>query len=154
MVLLGNIFKRTEKKDKDKKTKDSEIKKDEKKIKKQVKKTSKVLDKKSIEKKNQPRQKKIHPFLDKILISAQITEKATLLAEKNQYIFKVGNKANKPEIKKAVEQTFGVSVENVKIIRIPGKRKKVKGRLKGIKGGYKKAIVKLVKGQSIELLPR
>jgi len=154
MSLLDNIFKKEDKKDKDKKIKDKDTKKTDKKPKKELKKVSKVSGKKNIEKKKEIKQGKIHPFLDQILISAQITEKAALLAKENQFVFKVGNKANKPEIKKAVEQTFGVNVEHVRIVRIPGKRKRVKGKLKGIKGGYKKAIVKLTKGQTIELLPR
>jgi large subunit ribosomal protein L23 len=99
-------------------------------------------------------QKKIHPFLDKILVSAQITEKAAALAEKNQYVFKVGETANKSEIKKAVEQTFGVKVEGVKITKVPSKRKRIRGRFRGVKQGYKKAIVKIRQGQTIELLPR
>ena len=88
-----------------------------------------------------------------ILKSPRITEKATDLAEKNQYIFNVWPGANKTEIKKAVEDVYGINVISVKIINIH--RKKIRlGKTSGFKKGYKKAIVKLAKGQKIEVLPR
>ena len=61
---------------------------------------------------------------DKILISPQITEKATDLAQKNQYVFKVFPKANKTEIKKAIEDLYKVEVSDVKIINVPKKRRR------------------------------
>ena len=90
---------------------------------------------------------------DKILISPQITEKATDLAQKNQYVFKVFPKANKTEIKKAIEDLYKVEVSDVKIINVPKKRRRL-GRISGWKKGYKKAIVKIKEGQKIEVLPR
>lgn len=89
----------------------------------------------------------------KVLKSPQITEKATLLTEKNQYIFKVAQEANKTEVKKAVEGIYKVDVIGVKIIKIPAKRRKL-GKISGWKKGYKKAVVKIKSGQKIELLPR
>lgn len=89
----------------------------------------------------------------KVLESPHITEKATSLVSKNQYVFNVWPRSNKPEIKKAVEGIYGVNVLYVKIINIPSKKRRL-GRTSGLKKGYKKAIVKLKKGQKIEVLPR
>lgn len=88
-----------------------------------------------------------------ILITPQITEKATLLQEQNDYIFKVQKIATKPEIKKAVEEMYGVNVIGVRTINVPRKSKRL-GRSQGWKQGYKKAIVRLGKDQSIEVIPR
>jgi len=82
-----------------------------------------------------------------------ITEKATDLTEKNQYVFRVFANTNKIEIKKAVESLYGVNVMRVRIINIPSKKRRV-GRTIGKKPGYKKAIVKIAEGQKIEVLPR
>lgn len=89
----------------------------------------------------------------KVLESPHVTEKASYLAEKNKYSFKVSKRSNKTEIKKAVEELYGVSVMNVAIINIHRKKKRV-GRTMGFKKGYKKAIVEIKKGQSIEVMPR
>jgi len=88
-----------------------------------------------------------------ILINPQITEKTTMLGQKNQYIFRVVRGANKNEIKKAIEKIYGVRVVDVKIINLPGKKRRI-GRISGWKSGYKKAIVKIKEGQKIEVLPR
>ena len=88
-----------------------------------------------------------------ILKHPHVTEKATNLAEKNQYIFKVFPGASKKEIGNAVEGVYGVRVLGVRTIKIPGKPKRL-GRNIGWKGGYKKAIVILEKGQKIEIMPK
>jgi len=88
-----------------------------------------------------------------ILKAPHITEKTTNLAEKNQYVFKVWGKANKNEIKKAIENLYKVKVMDVKIINVPAKRRRL-GRISGWRKGYKKAIVRLKEGQKIEVLPR
>ena len=88
-----------------------------------------------------------------VLKSPHISEKATNLVEKNQYTFKIFPRTNKVEIKKAVEDLYGVDVLSVKVIKIPKKRKRL-GKITGWKQGYKKAIVKVKKGQKIEVLPR
>ncbi len=88
-----------------------------------------------------------------ILKTPHITEKATDLMENNQYIFKVYKNSNKQEIKKAVEGTYGVDVVSVRIINIPRKRKRL-GKSSGWKKGGKKAIVRIKKGQEIEIVPR
>lgn len=89
----------------------------------------------------------------KVLHSPHIAEKATDFEKENKYVFKVWPKANKIEIKKAIEDTYGVYVEKVKIINIHRRRKRL-GRQMGWKKGYKKAIIKVKEGQKIEILPR
>ncbi|MAJ22575.1 MAG: 50S ribosomal protein L23 [Candidatus Pelagibacter sp. TMED64] len=91
---------------------------------------------------------KIH-FYDSIL-SPIITEKATSLSEQNKIIFKVNIKANKKVIKKNIEKIFKVNVIKLNTIKIKGKNKVVRGK-KVKKADYKKAIVTLKKGQSIDL---
>jgi len=88
-----------------------------------------------------------------VFIIPHITEKATDLSEKNQYVFKVDRKANKNEVKKAVEDLYKVKVQDVKIINIPAKRRQV-GGISGWKKGYKKAIVRVKEGQKIEVMPK
>ena len=79
-----------------------------------------------------------------------ITEKATILSEQNKTVFKVHENANKKTIKKNVEKLFKVNVTKVNIINKKTKIKMRQGR-KSQKSGYKKAIVTLKKGQSIDL---
>jgi len=89
----------------------------------------------------------------RILKTPQVTEKATDLVKKNQYVFKVYSRANKNEVKKAIESVYGVDVISVRIINVPAKRRRL-GRQRGWRKGYKKAIVKIKAGQKIEVLPR
>ena len=79
-----------------------------------------------------------------------ITEKATILSEQNKTVFKVNRSANKKTIKKNIEKIFKVNVIKVNIINKKTKRKIKQGKL-ATKTGYKKAIVTLKKGQSIDL---
>jgi len=80
-----------------------------------------------------------------------ISEKASYLAEKDQYIFEVSPNYNKHEIKKSVEGIYGVNVLSVNIIKIPAKKRRV-GRTEGFRKAYKKAVVKIKNGQKIEIL--
>lgn len=79
-----------------------------------------------------------------------ITEKATLGSEFNQVTFRVPLDATKPEIKLAVEQLFDVKVLAVNTLRQKGKTKMFRGR-RGRRNDYKKAIVRLEEGQSIDV---
>ena len=79
-----------------------------------------------------------------------ITVKATILSEQNKTVFKVHSKANKKNIKKNIEKLLKVNVIKVNIINQKSKLKMKQGR-KSYKTGYKKAIVTLKKGQSIDL---
>ena len=85
-----------------------------------------------------------------VLIRPIITEKTTLLMQENKYTFQVPLNANKVEIRKAVESIFNVKVEKVATIRVLGKTKRM-GRTMGKRSDYKKAIVTLTAGESIEL---
>jgi len=97
------------------------------------------------------KKRKETPQLYRILKSPHVSEKATDLAEKGKYVFKVFPGANKIEIKKTVESLYGVDVLAVNIIKIPPKKRRL-GRISGFKKGYKKAIIKIKKGQKIEIL--
>ena len=84
------------------------------------------------------------------IISPNITEKSTSLSEHNKIVFKVHKGANKNTIKKSIEKIFKVNVVKVNTINLKGKTKLVRGK-KSIKSGYRKAIVTLKKGQSIDI---
>ncbi len=84
-----------------------------------------------------------------ILIRPLITEKSTQLMEEGKYVFVVAKKANKIEIAKAVAQVFNVKVANVNTVNVSGKMKRM-GRFVGKRSDYKKAIVKLAPGETIE----
>tara|TARA_B100001123_G_C14947689_1_gene882408 strand:- start:274 stop:567 length:294 start_codon:yes stop_codon:yes gene_type:complete len=92
--------------------------------------------------------KKIHLY-DKI-ISPIVTEKSTNLSEQNKVVFKVSNKLNKIILKKNIEKIFKVNVIKVNIINKQSRKKITRGKKIKIQG-YKKAIVTLKKGQSIDL---
>ena len=79
-----------------------------------------------------------------------VTEKATILSEQNKTVFKVHKGADKKSIKKNIEKLFKVNVIKVNIINRKTKVKMKQGR-KSYKSGFKKAIVTLKKGQSIDL---
>ena len=86
-----------------------------------------------------------------IIKAPVITEKGSHLAqEETKYIFKVDPKATKQEIKNAVEKIFKVKVESISTINVKPKKKRV-GRYAGMSNKYKKAIIKLENGQTIEL---
>jgi large subunit ribosomal protein L23 len=86
-----------------------------------------------------------------IVRRAMVSEKGTRLREKqNGYLFEVARDANKIEIKRAVESIFSVKVSSVRTIRVHGKPKR-QGRFAGHRPDWKKALVTLKKGDSIEL---
>ena len=87
-----------------------------------------------------------------LVIKPIITEKATLQLEQNKYVFDVLPKATKPEIKAAIESLFDVKVTGVNTIRPPRKKRRV-NRFIGHKPLYKRAIVTLEEGDSIQLFP-
>ena len=91
---------------------------------------------------------KIHLY--DTIISPVVTEKSTNLSELNKIVFKVPYKANKKNLKKNIEKIFKVNVVKVNIINKQSRKKITRGKKVKIKG-YKKAIVTLKKGQSIDL---
>tara|TARA_A100001011_G_C13740044_1_gene607066 strand:+ start:112 stop:414 length:303 start_codon:yes stop_codon:yes gene_type:complete len=91
---------------------------------------------------------KINLF-DKILFPI-VTEKSTNLSSQNKVTFKVPNKANKNNLKKSIEKIFKVNVTKINIINKQARTKLTRGRKIKV-SGYKKAIITLKKGQSIDL---
>ena len=91
---------------------------------------------------------KLHLY-DKVL-SPVITEKSTNLSEQNKVIFKVPGSANKLTLKKSIEKIFKVNVIKINIINKKTRTKQTRGK-QVKKKGYKKAIITLKKGQSIDL---
>ena len=91
---------------------------------------------------------KIHLY-DKIL-SPVVTEKSTNLSELNKIVFKVPDGANKKNLKKNIEKIFKVNVTKINIINKQNRTKVTRGRKVNV-SGYKKAIITLKKGQSIDL---
>jgi large subunit ribosomal protein L23 len=85
-----------------------------------------------------------------VLRAPVVTEKSTLLSERNQFVFRVANDATKPEIKAAIESLFKVRVTAVNTAITKGKAKRFKGR-PGQRSDVKKAVVTLAEGQSIDL---
>jgi len=85
-----------------------------------------------------------------VIVAPVITEKSAIQRENNVYTFKVAKSANKIQIKKAIEEAFGVKVKNVNTANTKAKRKRV-GRYTGMTKTYKKAFVTLEDGNSIEL---
>ena len=90
--------------------------------------------------------------VNEYIVRPHITEKATDLSAQNRYVFVVAPTAAKKEIGYSVEKMYGVKVESVRIINVHPKKMRL-GRSRGIKKGYKKAIVQVKEGQSIEILP-
>lgn len=86
-----------------------------------------------------------------IISVAILSEKSTTIKEKeNKYVFKVNPLANKLEIKRAIETAFGVKVTDVKTINVKGKTKRL-GRFEGKRSSWKKAIIRLKEGNTIEI---
>lgn len=136
-------------------------KKEVEKSKKSEKKIEKALPEKKAEKKVEKsetakkpsvlKSKNVKGFSYEAVNQPHISEKATYLAEKNQYIFKVSPNFNKNEVKNAVQGLYGVDVLSVNVVKIPAKKRRI-GRTEGFRKGYKKAIVKIKDDQKIEIL--
>jgi large subunit ribosomal protein L23 len=88
---------------------------------------------------------------NEVLIQPLITEKSTLLQESGKYVFRVAPKANKVEVKQAVELTFEVKVLDVNITKSRGKSKRFGPRVKKMPD-IKKAVVTLKRGDRIQII--
>jgi large subunit ribosomal protein L23 len=87
-----------------------------------------------------------------VILGPVVSEKSTRLAEKsNQAVFKVLRDARKPEIKRAVEKMFNVTVEDIRTLNVKGKSKRF-GKFEGVRPDWKKAYVTLAEGQQIDFL--
>lgn len=93
--------------------------------------------------------------ISEVLIKPIVSEKSNKLTEqKRTYAFRVHRRSNKLEIKKAVEEFYGVTVEEVNTLVVPGKNKTrytKAGFIKGQKPSYKKALVTVAEGENIDL---
>ncbi|MBI1888368.1 MAG: 50S ribosomal protein L23 [Candidatus Spechtbacteria bacterium] len=88
----------------------------------------------------------------RILRQPHVTEKATEASRLNQYIFRVYDRTSKSEVKRAIQEVYGVHVLTVRKIHIPRKQRR-HGRHIWWKSGYTKAVIELQKGEKIEVLP-
>lgn len=87
-----------------------------------------------------------------VLVRPYITEKATYKTDEGIYTFVVKDDANKPQIKQAVHDVYGVDPEKVRTVNLPKKHVTSRAGEDGVKGGVKKAYVHLKEGDSIELM--
>lgn len=87
----------------------------------------------------------------KIVKNPIITEKGTDLTKENKYVFCVDKRANKNQIKKAIEEIYKVKVEKVYILNVRPKKRRYRFYIEGYKSGYKKAIIKLKEGEKIAI---
>ena len=85
-----------------------------------------------------------------IIIAPVVTEKTAALAENNVYTFKVSKDANKTQVKQAIEEAFNVKVKEVRTLNTKPKQRRV-GRYTGMTKTYKKAIITLHDGYTIEV---
>lgn len=88
-----------------------------------------------------------------LVIKPLITEKATLLGASNKYVFLVKKEASASEVKKIVAAQYKVKIARVQCINTKPKKRRL-GRNFGTKPGYRKAIVTLMKGEKMEILPQ
>lgn len=86
-----------------------------------------------------------------IVLSPHISEKATIAAEKNQYVFQVADFATKPEVKDAIEFLFNTKVKLVRIVNVRTKQKLFRG-IEGKRKGWKKAYVTLQSDQKLDIV--
>ena len=87
-----------------------------------------------------------------IILGPDVSEKSTMAAENSGHVvFRVRRDASKPEIKRAVEMLFEVTVDDVSVVSVPGKRKRF-GRSQGQQSSWKKAYVRLAPGQDLDFI--
>ena len=153
MSILNKIIKKKDEKKDKAVSEETEKKKvvNKKTVKKETKDNKKDKSSVKVKKNKKISKDKIPNHYFDLVKKPHISEKTFNLSNENQYVFVVSDSANKSEIKKAIGGLYGVSVVSVNVISVPSKPKKFKGR-QGVKSGYKKAIVKLAKGSTIDLM--
>jgi large subunit ribosomal protein L23 len=112
--------------------------------------SKKVAEPKKAAKKLVPQNTENADIACKVLVEPWITEKSHAAIAENKYVFRVTRQATKPEVKKAIEGFYKVSVEKIAITNLLPK-KRAYGRFEGNKASIKKAIITLKKGDKIEL---
>ena len=148
---IKKTIKGEDKKDsKPKKDIKKEVKKEKTDKKKDIEKTEKKKVVKKEVKAKDAKKKKIDGIAYRILVKPLITEKVTDLAVFGQYAFEVSINANKIDIKKAIQEVYGVMPVSVNIINMRGKKVR-SGKVSGMTKRWKKAIITLEKGKKIEV---
>jgi large subunit ribosomal protein L23 len=122
----------------------------EKAVEKKEKKPKKVEPKTKKEKKEEKVKARIESGAYRILIRPQVSEKATDLGAENKYVFMVSKRATKKEIGQSIEDVYGVKPESIRTINVRGK-KRTYGRTRGKTISFKKAIIKLPAGKTIQV---
>ena len=157
MGFLDKIKKTIKGEDKKDKKQEKDIKKEVKKEKTEKKKDMKKTEEKKVVKKEakevkvkDAKKKKIDGIAYRILVKPLITEKVTDLAVFGQYAFAVSVNANKIDIKKAIQEVYGVMPIAVNVINMRGKKVRA-GKVSGRTKRWKKAIITLKKGEKIEV---
>lgn len=98
-----------------------------------------------------PKQKQGESLLaSRVLLSPHITEKSAISGEGGAYVFRVATSSNKIMIKRAIEEFYGLKPRKISITNIPAKRRISRGKV-GTKPGFKKAVVYLKKGDTIDI---
>jgi large subunit ribosomal protein L23 len=90
----------------------------------------------------------LHP--NQILLAPVVTEKSYELIDQHKYSFRVHPDAHKTQVRQAVEELFEVHVESVNILKVQPKPKR-RGQRRGVRPGWKKAVVQIRKGEQIEI---
>jgi large subunit ribosomal protein L23 len=90
----------------------------------------------------------LHP--NEVLLAPVVSEKSYSLIGDGKYVFRVHPDAHKTQVRQAVEELFSVKVEGVNVLKVKSKPKR-RGMIKGTKPGWKKAIVQLREGDTIEI---
>jgi large subunit ribosomal protein L23 len=90
----------------------------------------------------------LHP--NEVLLAPVLSEKSYAGIDSGRYSFRVHRDAHKTQVRQAVEELFGVKVARVNIVKVPPKPKR-RGLIRGVRPGWKKAVVQLEAGQSIEI---
>ena len=90
----------------------------------------------------------LHP--NEVLLAPVVSEKSYGLIEQHKYVFRVHPDAHRTQVRQAVEELFSVHVESVNVLKVQPKPKR-RGLIKGVKPGWKKAIVQIREGESIEI---
>ncbi len=85
-----------------------------------------------------------------LFFASHLTEKTNTLQTKGQYVFAVSSRVTKYALSRAIARRYGVAVEAVRMLNMPGKERR-RGRIMGWKPGFKKAVVTIKKGQTLEL---
>ena len=147
MSLLDKFKKKEKITDKKAEVKKADVEVEQKKS-ESVKKAVKTAEVKKPEKKKASKKNLQNAY--KVLMYPLVSEKAATGESRGEYVFIVDNKANKIEIKKAVEEIYGIKPKTVRIINVEGKKVR-SGRTYGRRKDWKKAIVTLSKGQSISI---